>query len=116
MQQGWVSELIIGTQSDFTFRAWFLQTIGKGNKQRIIPPVKKQQTGIKNYLEYARPALEDEKKLSNVLFLNLPRRSVYASWALEEFKENRSDGLGYKEVSPRIHCVIPPSHILEAGV
>ena len=93
----------------------FLQTIGKGNKQRIIPIGQEATNWIQNYLEYARPALEDEKKLSNVLFLNHRGGPFTRQGFWKNLKKIVQTAMITKEVSPHTLRHSFATHILEAG-
>lgn len=110
-----VSELISIEMSDLHLELGFLQTIGKGNKQRIIPIGQEATNWIHNYLTYARPLLEDEKKLSNVLFLNHRGGPFTRQGFWKNLKKIVQTAMITKEVSPHTLRHSFATHILEAG-
>lgn len=65
-----VSELITLKLDDIHLSLGLIQTIGKGDKERIIPLGDHAIKWINNYLEEARPLLVDAQKPTNILFLN----------------------------------------------
>ena len=57
-----VSELIHITMSEIHLDIGFIQTIGKGDKERIVPLGEEAAYWIAEYLSDSRPALVDRRK------------------------------------------------------
>ena len=60
--------------------AGFIQVIGKGNKERVVPVGRRAINSIKNYLEYGRPKLIRKKSSGNVFLTQ--RGTSFASVTL----------------------------------
>lgn len=65
-----VSELIHITMSEIHLDIGFIQTIGKGDKERIVPLGEEAAFWISEYLSDSRPALAHGRKETAYLFLN----------------------------------------------
>ena len=60
--------------------AGFIQVIGKGNKERVVPVGRRAINSIKNYLEYGRPKLIRKNSPGNVFLTQ--RGTSFASVTL----------------------------------
>ncbi|MGX6961130.1 site-specific tyrosine recombinase XerD [Vagococcus xieshaowenii] len=65
-----VTELITLKLDDLHLSLGLIQTIGKGDKERIIPLGDHAIKWITTYLDEARPLLADARKPTDILFLN----------------------------------------------
>lgn len=65
-----VSELISLRMSDIYFEEMFLQVLGKGNKQRLVPLGKMALKYLRMYIEEVRIHFPIKKEASNCVFLN----------------------------------------------
>ncbi|HEM0746137.1 TPA: site-specific tyrosine recombinase XerD [Listeria monocytogenes] len=65
-----VTELVSLKMDDLHLHMGFIQTIGKGDKERIIPLGKTATTVLEKYLEEARPKLRRPKYRNDFVFLN----------------------------------------------
>ena len=110
-----VSELITLKLSDLHLELGFLQTIGKGNKQRIIPIGQAATNWVQHYLTYARVVLEQESNPVEYLFLN-HRVNVFTRQGFwKNLKKIVQEAGVHKEVSPHTLRHSFATHILEAG-
>lgn len=64
-----VSELVDLQMEDVHLTMGFIRTIGKGNKERIVPLGKMARDALTTYLDEGRPQLMKQKK-TDMLFLN----------------------------------------------
>lgn len=110
-----VSELLTVTLGDLHLDLGFLQTIGKGNKQRIIPIGQEATYWVQVYLQYARPELESDKAPVDVLFLNHHGRGMTRQGFWKNLKGLARQAGITKEVSPHTLRHSFATHILEAG-
>lgn len=110
-----VSELLTIRLSDLHLELGFIQTIGKGNKQRIIPIGQEATKWLQHYLNYARPNLEQEKKPTDVLFLNHRGAPFTRQGFWKNLKQMTQIAGIQKEVSPHTLRHSFATHILEAG-
>src|SRR5699024_5122388 len=66
-----ISELVHLRLDELHLAMGFLQTVGKGNKERIIPVGDEAIKWIEEYLEYSRPLFESRaEEESSYVFLN----------------------------------------------
>lgn len=82
-----VTELTELKMDDLHLSLGLIQTIGKGDKERIIPIGDLAIKWIENYLKYSRNKLEKPSKRSPYLFLNhhgrkLTRQGIWKTWVL----------------------------------
>jgi len=70
-----VSELLALRPGDFNFQYKFLRTVGKGDKERMVPFHDQAEQAVKEYAEQARPALIS-KTNCEFLFVNRFGRSL----------------------------------------
>ncbi|MCQ9209864.1 site-specific tyrosine recombinase XerD [Granulicatella seriolae] len=110
-----VSELIHLKLSDIHLELGFIKTIGKGNKERIIPLGEEAGLWVERYLHYSRPQLVDDKKENNFLFLNhrggaFTRQGIWKNLNAIVLKANIT-----KSVSPHMLRHSFATHILENG-
>lgn len=110
-----VSELITLKLSDLHLELGFLQTIGKGNKQRIIPIGQAATNWVQHYLTYARVMLEQESNPVEYLFLNHRGNGFTRQGFWKILKKIVQEAGVHKEVSPHTLRHSFATHILEAG-
>ena len=110
-----VSELITLKLSDLHLELGFLQTIGKGNKQRIIPIGQAATNWVQHYLTYARVVLEQESNPVEYLFLNHRGNGFTRQGFWKNLKKIVQEAGIHKEVSPHTLRHSFATHILEAG-
>ena len=110
-----VSELITLKLSDLHLELGFLQTIGKGNKQRIIPIGQAATNWVQHYLTYARVVLEQESNSVEYLFLNHRGNGFTRQGFWKNLKKIVQEAGVHKEVSPHTLRHSFATHILEAG-
>lgn len=108
-----ISELVNLKTSNLHLREKYLQVVGKGDKERIVPLGDMAVTALRNYIEKGRPFLA--KKLDGTLFYNyqgspISRISLY-KYIVNLAKEN---GIT-KEISPHTIRHSFATHLLEGG-
>jgi len=109
-----VSELISLTINSINWQVGYLVTIGKGNKERIVPIGRSAYDYLRQYVDGARPCLLKGQS-SDILFLNrfgkgLTRQGL---WKITRRYVLKS-GLG-KKVHPHTFRHSFASHLLEGG-
>ena len=74
-----VSELISLSQRDVNLELGYLQCIGKGDKERIVPIGEKAITAIRNYLSVYRPTVAGNAS-ERALFLSRRGKALSRQW------------------------------------
>ncbi len=94
--------------------AGFINVIGKGNKERVVPVGKKAIEAIERYLKSARPGLVNKKSPANV-FLSM-RGTPFASVTLWLRIKNcvKRAGIG-RNITPHMLRHSFATHLLERG-
>ena len=108
-----VSELVNLNINDFDLKAKYLQTTGKGSKDRIVPLGSKAITAIKNYLperDYTikKHRIDTKKLLVNEQGRVLTRQDVY------NFIRGQGEKI-HKHISPHTLRHSFATHLLENG-
>lgn len=109
-----VSELVALRQTNLQLDAGFLSTLGKGNKERIIPLGDVAIAELLRYLQHGRPALA--KTTPNpCLFLNRSGKGLTRQgfWKIIR-RRARAAGIG-KKISPHTLRHSFATHLLENG-
>ncbi|MBS9334641.1 site-specific tyrosine recombinase XerD [Fructobacillus sp. M1-13] len=109
-----VSELVNLTLDDLHLDLALLQTIGKGDKERIIPVGEVAIDWLKTYLRDSRPKLLKKQK-SDVLFLNDHGRPISRQGIWLLIKQLVKEADIKKDVSPHTLRHSFATHILENG-
>lgn len=109
-----ITELLELKLSDLHINIGFINVIGKGNKERIVPLGEEAQHALKRYLESARPLLK--KIPGELLFVNknggkLSRVGFYKTLKNITIKAGIT-----KDISPHSLRHSFASHLLEGGV
>lgn len=109
-----VSEVAKITVGDINFEAGFLRTIGKGNKERIVPVGKQALMWLTRYIQKSRPALTKGRAVGQ-LFLSsrgsaLKRQNI---WHLVK-KYARVAGIS-KRITPHTLRHSFATHLLDNG-
>ncbi|OYQ67054.1 site-specific tyrosine recombinase XerD [Aerococcus sp. 1KP-2016] len=111
-----VSEIIHIQLTDIHLDMGFIQTIGKGNKERIVPIGEVAEEWLQRYLQEGRPKLvKDEEAAQNYLFVNnhgtpLSRQGVWKNLKKLVMMANIS-----KDISPHTLRHSFATHLLENG-
>lgn len=113
-----VSELVSIEVDHLFFEIGFIRTVGKGNKERLVPVGEIAQTALEHYIEAVRPEFKSDKqpqKAENKVFLNqrggpLSRMSI---WNIVNDAAERA-GIA-KNVYPHIFRHSFATHLLEGG-
>jgi integrase/recombinase XerD len=94
--------------------AGFINVIGKGNKERVVPAGKKAVESLNRYIEIGRPKLVTPKSPANV-FLNR-RGTAFASVTLWLRIKNRVHRAGIgRKITPHMLRHSFATHLLEHG-
>lgn len=109
-----VSELINLRLGDLHINRRFINIIGKGNKERIIPLGDESAFALKNYLEKSRSVLK--KELGDIVFVNARGSQISRVGVYKMLKKLASDAGITKTVSPHTLRHSFASHLLENGV
>lgn len=111
-----VSELIHLRVSDWHQDMGFIQTIGKGNKERIVPIGEIAEDWLWRYLEEGRSKLErNEEEAQGFLFLNFHGKPMTRQGIWKIIKKYVMQAHITKEVSPHTLRHSFATHLLENG-
>jgi integrase/recombinase XerD len=110
-----VSEIANLLLDDLHLSMEFIQTKGKGGKERIIPIGEIAIEWLENYLYDSRPYLEDEKKSNTYVFLNYKGGSLSRQGLWKNIKQIVADAGITKKVSPHTLRHSFATHLLENG-
>ncbi|MDI6776887.1 MAG: site-specific tyrosine recombinase XerD [Syntrophales bacterium] len=109
-----VSELISLTINSINWQVGYLVTIGKGNKERIVPIGKSAYDYLRQYVEQARPRLLKGQS-SEILFLNRSGKGLTRQGFWKIIKKYVAK-LGWGEkIHPHTFRHSFASHLLEGG-
>ncbi|MFC4760454.1 site-specific tyrosine recombinase XerD [Fructobacillus durionis] len=109
-----VSELVNLTLADLHLDMSLIQTIGKGDKERIIPVGEVAVDWLKTYLRDSRPKLLKDKKADQI-FLNDHGRPISRQGVWQLIKKLVKEAGIEKDVSPHTLRHSFATHILENG-
>jgi integrase/recombinase XerD len=109
-----VSELVNLRTRDMNLDAGFLVTLGKGDKERLVPVGEQARSALAEYMEIVRPG-QDKKGNSPYLFLTRlgERMTRQAFWNIIK-KRAVSSGIA-KNISPHTLRHSFATHLLENG-
>ena len=110
-----VSELTDLKMDDLHLSLGLIQTIGKGDKERIIPIGDMAIKWIENYLKYSRVKLEKPDKRSPYLFLNHHGRKLTRQGIWKNLKAVVKKAGIEKDVTPHTLRHSFATHLLENG-
>ncbi|MDA3128615.1 site-specific tyrosine recombinase XerD [Aliibacillus thermotolerans] len=109
-----VSELCELKITDIHLHMGFVQCMGKGNKERIIPLGEEAQVAIERYLEKGRPFLI-KKKRHDFLFVNHHGNPLSRQGFWKILKEKTKQARIEKKITPHILRHSFATHLLENG-
>ena len=109
-----VSELISLTINSINWQVGYLVTIGKGNKERIVPIGRSAYDYLRQYVDEVRPRLLKGQP-TNIIFLNRSGKGLTRQgfWKITK-KYVIKSGLG-KKIHPHTFRHSFASHLLEGG-
>ena len=110
-----VTELVELDLSDLHLDLGFIQTVGKGNKQRIIPIGDEANYWLEMYLTHARPILAKENFEVTTVFLNQRGNKFTRQGVWKILKQMVQKAGINKNVSPHTLRHSFATHILEKG-
>lgn len=112
-----VTELITLKLDDLHLSLGLLQTVGKGDKERIIPLGDVAIKWVKLYLEKSRPELlaKNKKDKTNILFLNYKGECFTRQGIWKNLKVYVTQAGIEKEVTPHTLRHSFATHLLENG-
>ncbi len=109
-----VSELVSLRQSDLQLDAGYLSTLGKGNKERIIPLGEVAMDELVSYLRHGRPVLVKAVQ-SPCLFLNRSGRGLTRQGFWKIIRRRAREAGIAKKISPHTLRHSFATHLLENG-
>jgi len=109
-----ITELIELKLGDFHLNMGFLNIMGKGNKERIVPIGDEGQYALKRYLESGRPILK--KTMSDIAFFNNAGNPISRVGFYKVIKKLAFKAGIMKDISPHTLRHSFASHLLENGV
>lgn len=110
-----VTELVRLQLDDLHLEMGFIQTIGKGDKERIIPLGKTATTVLERYLEFGRPRLRRTSERNDVVFLNHHGRGMTRQGFWKNLKQIASKAGIDKPITPHTLRHSFATHLLENG-
>ncbi len=111
-----ISELVHLRLDELHLTMGFLQTIGKGNKERIIPIGHEAIKWLSEYLEYSRPLFQSRaEKESPFVFLNSRGKGLSRQGVWKNLKKTVQLSGIKKNVTPHMLRHSFATHLLENG-
>lgn len=110
-----VSELIGLNIGDVHLTMGFVQCMGKGSRERIVPIGETAIQAIQTYIDYGRPALLKKRPNSTVLFLNQRGTVLTRQGFWKILKSEASRAHIYKNMTPHTLRHSFATHLLENG-
>ncbi len=110
-----VSELVNLTMSEIHLDIGFIQTIGKGDKERIVPLGEEAIYWVNQYIQYSRPDLARGRKETAFLFLNFHGQGFTRQGIWKNLKQIVRQAGIKKNVTPHMLRHSFATHILENG-
>lgn len=110
-----VSELVCLSLADLHFNSGYLRTIGKGDKQRIVPIGEVAIEVLSNYLQQVRPQLDKGRALSDCVFLNRSGKGLTRQGFWKMIKRRAQQAGIAKNVTPHTLRHSFATHLLENG-
>lgn len=110
-----VSELVELELKDLHMNSKYINVLGKGDKERIVPMGDMEQIALRNYIENARPILS-KSKTSNILFLNYMGNQLSRQSVFKLIKELAKQNGITKQISPHTLRHSFATHLLANGV
>ncbi len=110
-----VSELINIQISRIYFNDGFIQVIGKGNKERLVPVGDETLSLLKEYISKNRVLIQAQAKASDILFLNARGDKLSRQMVFLIVKKAAVDAGIKKSVSPHTFRHSFATHLLEGG-
>ncbi|AZP05294.1 site-specific tyrosine recombinase XerD [Jeotgalibaca ciconiae] len=110
-----VSELVHLTLAELHLDLGFIQTIGKGNKERVVPLGEEAVYWVEEYLSFSRPSLSKGRKESPYLFLNFHGQGFTRQGIWKNLNKIVVEAKINKRVSPHMLRHSFATHILENG-
>jgi len=110
-----VSEVLNLKMQDLFLDLEYLQVIGKGNKQRLVPVNTDAIQQLKNYIKFVRSKLIIQKGKEDFVFLNQRGNQLSRIWVFKIVKKAVEDANIKKSVSPHTFRHSFASHLLEGG-
>lgn len=110
-----VSELVHLTLDEVHLQLGFIQTVGKGDKERIVPLGEEAVHWVEEYLVGSRTALAHGRKESPFLFLNFHGKGFTRQGIWKNLKQIVREAGIRKNVSPHMLRHSFATHILENG-
>lgn len=109
-----VSELVALQLNDYHPASGYIKTIGKGDKERIVPIGEEAMQVLRHYLEHGRPALLRGRR-SNYLFLNRSAGGLTRQGFWKIIKRRALAAGISKNVTPHTLRHSFATHLLENG-
>jgi integrase/recombinase XerD len=110
-----ISELISLRISDLYFEEGFVQVLGKGSKQRLVPIGQIAIKYLRIYLEEVRPHFQKQKEYANYVFLNQRGTSLSRVMVFLIIKALAAKIGLQKNVSPHTFRHSFATHLVEGG-
>ncbi len=110
-----VSELVDLKIDNLHMNSKYINVIGKGDKERIVPMGDFEQIAIRNYIEKSRPILT-KKRINSFLFLNYKGEPLSRQSVFKLIKELALKNGITKEISPHTLRHSFATHLLQNGV
>jgi integrase/recombinase XerD len=110
-----VSELISLRMSDIYLEEMFLQVLGKGDKQRLVPLGRMALKYLRMYIEEVRVHFPIKKEASNYIFLNRRGGQLSRIMVFLIIKELATKAGLSQEISPHTFRHSFATHLVEGG-
>lgn len=109
-----ITELIELKTSDIHLREKYINVVGKGNKERLVPIGDMAVVALRNYIEKGRPYLS--KKPGLTLFYNYQGNPISRQALYKYIVKLAQDNGITKEISPHTIRHSFATHLLEGGI
>lgn len=111
-----ITELVSLTMNELHLNMGFIQTIGKGNKERILPIGQEATKWMESYLKYSRPIFEKRASdTTSIVFLNARGKGLTRQGVWKNLKKIVQQTEIKQNVTPHMLRHSFATHLLENG-